>query len=24
LLQDLIYKIRFPVKIKTFKGDKYL
>jgi polyferredoxin len=23
-LQDLIYKIPFPVKIKTFKGDKYL
>ncbi|MDR0424738.1 MAG: 4Fe-4S binding protein [Clostridiales Family XIII bacterium] len=24
LLQDLIYKIKFPLKIKTFKGDKYL
>jgi hypothetical protein len=23
LLQDLIYKIKFPLKIKTFKGDKY-
>jgi polyferredoxin len=24
LLQDLIYKIPFPIKIKTFKADKYL
>jgi polyferredoxin len=24
LLQDLIYKIKFPLKIKVFKGDKYL
>jgi polyferredoxin len=24
LLQDLIYKIRFPVKIRNFSGDKYL
>jgi polyferredoxin len=24
LLQDLIYKIKFPLKIKTYKGDTYL